>query len=106
MFCYYGNDAYYVLDRGNGEIIETVGIDFENKASRKDKNDVSLINSFTHLGSVPIVCGDYLFVTSRQKMPVAVIAFMAQTQKVLSPIRKMEAGTVCWNQFAAMPILS
>lgn len=61
MFCSYGNDAYYVLDRGNGEIIETVGIDFENKASRKDKNDVSLINSFTHLGSVPIVCGDYLF---------------------------------------------
>lgn len=61
LFCSYGNDAYYVLDRGNGEIIETVGIDFENKASRKDKNDVSLINSFTHLGSVPIVCGDYLF---------------------------------------------
>lgn len=61
LFCSYGNDAYYVLDRGNGEIIETVGIDFENKASRKDKNDVSLINSFTHLGFVPIVCGDYLF---------------------------------------------
>ncbi len=61
LFCSYGNDAYYVLDRSNGDITEAVGIDFENKASRKAKNDMFLINSYTHLNSVPIVCGDYLF---------------------------------------------
>ncbi len=60
LFCSYSNDAYYVLDRDNGEIIETVGIDFENKASRKAKGDVSLVNNYTHLASVPIACGDYL----------------------------------------------
>ncbi len=61
LFCSYGNDAYYVLDRDSGDIIETVGMDFENKASLKQKNDVSLINNHTHLSSVPIACGDYLF---------------------------------------------
>lgn len=60
LFCSYSNDAYYVIDRNNGEIIETVGIDFENPASRKDKRDVSLVNNYTHLGSVPIACGEYL----------------------------------------------
>lgn len=60
LFCSYFNDAYYVLDRNNGEIIETVGIDFENKASIKGKSDVSLVNNYTYLSSVPIACGDYL----------------------------------------------
>lgn len=60
LFCSYFNDAYYVLDRNNGEIIETVGIGFENKASIKDKSEVSLVNNYTYLSSVPIACGDYL----------------------------------------------
>ena len=60
LFCSYFNDAYYVLDRNNGEIIETVGIDFENKASIKGKSDVSLVNNYTYLSSAPIACGDYL----------------------------------------------
>lgn len=60
LFCSFGKDAFYVLDRGNGEIVETVGIDFENKASWKDKRDKSLINNYTHLSSVPFACGEHL----------------------------------------------
>jgi hypothetical protein len=60
IFCSYGIDAYYVLDRNNGEIVMTVEIDFENKASSRDKKDLSLVSNYTHLSSVPIVCGEYL----------------------------------------------
>lgn len=60
LFCSYGKDTYYVLNRDSGEILETVGVDFENKASRKEKFDASVINNYTHLSSVPILCGDYL----------------------------------------------
>lgn len=60
LFCTYGNDVYFVLNRENGDVLETVGVDFENQAPMEDKNDVSLISSYTHFSSVPVICGDYI----------------------------------------------